>query len=113
MFFIKDKKKFIEKLVFSYLIFGLYFIIISTTFPSAYIHLILFFSFKMIFDYRKCTISYLECKLRNVKKENGYLNYFMDGIVDLRYHKDYNLLIILFFIYILYDIYTKYLSTTT
>ena len=108
MFFIQNKKNFIEKLVFFYLFIGIYFISINITFPNIYIHLILFFVFKMIFNYRKCTISYIECKLRGVKKENGYLNYFMDGIVDLRYHPDYNLLLLIAFIYILYDIITKY-----
>ena len=81
---------------------------INVPFPLTYLHFILFFTLKMIFNYRKCTISYLECKLRGVKKENGYLNYFMDGIVDLRYHSDYNLLLLIAFIYIIYDIYTKY-----
>lgn len=109
MFFIQNKVDFFEKLVFFYLLPGIYFMIININFPLSYIHLILFFAFKMIFNYRKCTISYLECKLRGVKKENGYLNRFMDGIIDLRYHQDYNLLLFIVFIYIIYDIITKYI----
>ena len=38
----------------------------------------------MIFNYRDCTCSYLECKIRDVKKEEGYINQFMDSIINLR-----------------------------
>ena len=38
----------------------------------------------MIFNYRKCTISYIECKLRNVKKDHGYINNFVNQIIDIR-----------------------------
>ena len=38
----------------------------------------------MIFNYRKCTISYIECKIRKVKREEGYLNKFINSILDLR-----------------------------
>ena len=49
-----------------------------------YSSLVLFFFLKAVFNYRKCTISYFECKLRNVKKEDGYLYTFIDSIVNLR-----------------------------
>ena len=32
-----------------------------------------YFLFRMITDYRKCTMSYMECKLRGVKKEKGII----------------------------------------
>ena len=32
-----------------------------------------YFLFRWITNYRQCTISYLECKLRGVKKEDGYI----------------------------------------
>lgn len=40
--------------------------------------LAIYFMLKWIFSYRKCTISYLECKLRGVPKEEGYLNSFLE-----------------------------------
>jgi hypothetical protein len=52
--------------------------------PQQYIGLLLFFFFKMFFYYERCTISYLECKLRNVKKEDGYLYDFLHSIIILR-----------------------------
>ena len=38
--------------------------------------------FKWISDYRKCTISYIEIKLRNVKKEQGVLYNFLEDLID-------------------------------
>jgi hypothetical protein len=52
--------------------------------PRNYIAILAYFLFKMITLYDKCTLSYIECKLRNVKKENGYLNRFLHSIIDLR-----------------------------
>jgi len=46
----------------------------------------------MLFNYKKCTFSYLECKLRNVKREDGFLASFLDHIVDLRNSKQKNVL---------------------
>jgi hypothetical protein len=45
--------------------------------------LCVFLLFKWIFDYHKCTISYIECKLRNVKKEDGYVYTFMENIINI------------------------------
>lgn len=42
-----------------------------------------FFLIKWVTDYRKCTFSYVEVKLRGVKKEEGYLNYLLDSIIDV------------------------------
>jgi len=39
---------------------------------------------KWVTDYRKCTASYLECKFRGVKKEQGYLYTYLDPILELR-----------------------------
>ena len=52
--------------------------------PRNYIAILAYFLFKMITLYDKCTLSYIECKLRNVKKENGYLHRFLHSIIDLR-----------------------------
>ena len=52
--------------------------------PEWYLMLTLYLGFKWIFNYRKCTLSYLECKLRGVPREKGILNRFLDELVDLR-----------------------------
>jgi hypothetical protein len=72
-------------IVYLFLFLGLILINNDINIPRTYIGLLLFFLIKLLFNYRKCTISYIECKLRNVKKEQGYLNSFMDSIIDLRY----------------------------
>jgi hypothetical protein len=50
--------------------------------------LLFYLLIKWLSDYRKCTISYLECKFRGVKKEQGYLNGYLEPIVNLNRHKD-------------------------
>ena len=68
--------------------------------PTNFIIFISFFTFKMIFNYKKCTFSYLECKYRNVKREDGFLAGFLDHVVDLRESKYKILLYSLSFILI-------------
>jgi hypothetical protein len=72
-------------IVYLFLFLGLILINNDINIPRTYIGLLLFFLIKLLFNYRKCTISYIECKLRKVKKEQGYLNRFLDSIIDLRY----------------------------
>ena len=43
--------------------------------------------FKWIFDYRKCTVSYIECKIRNIKKERSSIYYVLEDITDLNKSK--------------------------
>lgn len=52
--------------------------------PAHYVLLLLFFTLKVIFDYRKCTVAYAECKIRGVPREQGYVNMLLDGVVDVR-----------------------------
>ena len=47
-----------------YLFFGYYHILINKEPDSLYTILLIYFTFKILIDYRKCTLSYLECKLR-------------------------------------------------
>ena len=92
-----------------YLIGGLYSILLSLRGRNVnryYIGIIAFIFTKSFFNYRKCTLTYLECKLRNVKKEEGYLYQFLESIVNLRDTLHciiiYTLsLIIMFYFYIL------------
>ena len=72
-------------IVYLFLFLGLFLIFNDSTIPKVYMVILLFFLIKMLFNYRKCTISYIECKLRKVKKEQGYLNSFLNSIIDLRY----------------------------
>ena len=66
-----------------------------------YITLLLFMMFKMIFNYDKCTISYMEVKLRGVRKDQGYLYRFLDGFIRLRDRPEFAL-ILFTSMYILY-----------
>jgi len=75
-------------IIFVYLLIGVLYVIFDKNITSGnYISLIVFFTFKMLTNYRKCTFSYLECKIRKVKKEEGYLYDIMDHIVNLRNNK--------------------------
>ena len=47
-----------------------------------------YFLFRWITNYRKCTISYLECKLRGVKKDDGYIYNILNQLFDV--NKKYN-----------------------
>ena len=78
-----------------YLVVGILFVFIDKYVPPQFTILIVFFMLKMLFNYKKCTISYLECKLRHVKREDGYLASLLDHIVDLRNTKYKNLLYII------------------
>jgi hypothetical protein len=49
--------------------------------------LLIFFLLKWITDYHKCTASYIECKLRGVKKEQGYIFQFIEPIINLNQSK--------------------------
>jgi hypothetical protein len=91
-------------LIYSYLLFGIYFILFNIKPPKLYIGLILFFAFKWIFNYRKCTISRIECLIRGVKKEEGYINRILNTIVDLRYDNNIYMIILLCIILLIHSI---------
>ena len=57
----------------------------------------LYILFRWLTDYRKCTISYIEIKVRGVKKEQGYLYRFLNSIFDTNCRDDR------FFWYFLYS----------
>ena len=72
-------------IIFVYLLIGILYVIFDKVIPSAnYMSLIIFFTFKMLTNYRKCTFSYIECKLRNVKKQDGYIYDFLQSIIGLK-----------------------------
>ena len=57
--------------------------------------------FKWIFNHNKCTFSYIECKLRNVKKERGYIYRFLDSIININ-KKKYFIFIYIFTLFIIF-----------
>lgn len=55
---------------------------------------------KWVTDYRKCTASYLECKIRGVSKEEGFINGYVEPIINLN-RKPYIVLLYAFVIVII------------
>lgn len=50
--------------------------------PQTYMVLMYFFVSKMVVDYDKCTLSYIECKIvRGVPRERGLLNALVSAVV--------------------------------
>lgn len=94
-------------LVYTYLIIGLVMMLLNKNLPSYYIGLLVFFTIKWVINYRKCTISYLECKIRGVKREEGYLNRLMDDILDIRKEKDIYLILAIGITILYYHFYIK------
>ena len=83
---------FIVKNILSY---GLYHMMLNVIIPASYIKLLLFLALKIIFNYTKCTISYIEVKLRGVKKEEGYLYDLLISLNRLRDNQKYILIFII------------------
>ena len=93
----------------AYLLFGLYHMVYNLELDPNYTILLLFFTFKIIINFRKCTLSYIECKLRGVKKEQGYLNQFFDKLFDIRNEneKTTKLLLLISFIVLYYAMFVN------
>ena len=60
----------------------------------------LYFLFRMLTDYRKCTLSYIECKIRNVDKKQGHINKILNNLIDYN-KKSYRFFIYIFLIFII------------
>ena len=90
-----------------YLLFGLLSIIHGRELHPVYLIILITFTVKIIINYRKCTLSYLECKIRGVKQEEGYLNDFFNKIFDIRNEEDkvYKMVLLFSFIIIYYSIF--------
>ena len=90
-----------------YLLIGLLSIIHGRELHPVYLILLITFTIKIIINYRKCTLSYLECKLRGVKQEEGYLNDFFNRIFDIRNEEDkvYKMVLLFSFIIIYHSIF--------
>ena len=90
--------------VYSYLILGFYLSFILNEVDSVYLLLLLFITFKVVTNYRVCSFAYLECKVRDVRREESYINQFLDPIVNLRYTDHIYILFPLTFIILFYNI---------
>jgi hypothetical protein len=62
---------------------------------------------KCIFDYHKCTLSYIECKIRGVKKHDGYINNFLEKIISINKREDKNIIYFIMICIILILCYKK------
>ena len=97
--------------VYVYLLIGLLRIIYNKEVPLIYLFCLAFCSFKVISNYRVCSIAYLECKIRDIKREQSLMNKFLDPIVDLRYTDHIYILTIVSFIILTYNfVYLKRLN---
>ena len=94
-------------LVYLYLIVGLLSIYFKKPLPRVYLGLLIFFVFKWIFNYRKCTFSRIECLVRGVKKEEGYLYNFLENMVDIRYCNHIYLIVFMGLFIIFYELVTN------
>lgn len=86
-----------------FLSYGVYYMVLNLAIPTSYIKLLLFLFLKIVFDYTKCTISYIEVKLRGVKKEEGYLYNLLTSLNNIRNHKDFLILFFIINIFIFYN----------
>ena len=89
--------------VYSYLIIGILMILFNKELPLLYLFCLAFCSMKVITNYRVCSVAYLECKIRNIRRDESIMNRFLDPIVDLRYTDHIYSLTILTFIILIYN----------
>ena len=71
-------------IIYLFLFIGIITILLNKKINKIYIFILVFLLLKTIFNYRKCTMSYIECKVRDVKKENGYINNLLNQIINIR-----------------------------
>jgi hypothetical protein len=70
----------------------------------------IFLLIKWLSDYRKCTVSYLECKLRGVSKESGYIYMYLDPVLNLNRHPDYKLFYLFVTVVLALNLWSKRVS---
>jgi hypothetical protein len=75
---------FVRSLIGAYIALATAFVVLDAAPPQWLYAITLYTLFKWVADYRRCTISYLEVKLRGVRKEEGYLYNFLNALVDFR-----------------------------
>ena len=80
-------------LIYLYLLYGFYQIYHDQEITTLYMTILTFMTFKIIADYRVCTIAYAECKIRNVERHESYINMLLDPMIDVRYSKQVYLIV--------------------
>ena len=95
------KKELTYIILILYLSYGIYIMSTHRKIESSYMIISAFMFFKIVMNYYQCTISYIECKIRNVKKEEGYLFNFLNNFIELRNNK-YSIILIFYYIYLNY-----------
>ena len=71
--------------------------------PFIYLFCLAFASFKVTTNYRVCSVAYLECKVREIKREESLVNKFLDPMVDARYTDHVYLLSMMTFVILVYN----------
>jgi len=94
-----------EILVYLYLIYGLYMVYEKRLLNPLYLIVLLAGMLKMSFDYRVCTVAYVECKMRGVSREYSIVNKILDPMIDLRYTDHTYPIYILGLVILYYNIY--------
>lgn len=92
------------------------FLIISPLLPfkranEVAITICIYLLIKWITDYRKCTLSYMECKIRGVKKTSGYLYNYLEPVLNLNRHPDRYYFYLTALVLILLNITSKLIKT--
>lgn len=75
------------------------------------LYLTFFILIKWILDYKKCTFGYIECKIRNVKKNSGIINNFCIFLGNLLYYK-YNYIFFIIYLVIYFIHLIKFINIT-
>ena len=80
------------------------FLVASISIDNTYVNelsftICIYLLFRFITNYRKCTLSYIECKIRRVPKEKGYLYNILNYIFDYN-KKEYRFIIYLLLVII-------------
>lgn len=96
------KKNYIYIVIIIYVLYGLISIIFKNNITKWYMILLLFAMSRIIMNQNKCTFSYIECKIRGVSKENGYIYRFLQDFIDLQSNTIIYLCIIFYTISISY-----------
>lgn len=89
-----------NKIIFPFLYIYLIVLILASTISDNHYfkinirNICIFIFIKLLFDLRKCTVSYIECKVRGVKKEEGIVYNFLDNIFCLNQYKSIYIILI-------------------
>ena len=89
--------------VYSYLLYGICFILSDKEVSMVYLTLLLFCTFKVVTNYRVCSVAYMECKVRGIKREYSIVNQILDPIVDLRYTNHIYIFVLITFFILTYN----------